>query len=240
MTAPGPSAQTTPDLWERYGTRRAGADEASGVFRAFHWDWYERSGPGSELLGRLDGKTVVELGAGIGRQAAHLAVTRAVAEVTALDSSPSMHARGLKAYGDIPGLRVVRADATAYLREHPDTFDIAYSVFGAVDFTDPRRLLPAIATSLRPAGILVFSTLGRYRNGQEPETEVRAARLPTTLADGTPATMERWVLGLPVWERLLVRAGLEIVDVETVDDAGRDDHPPVVTRILRAVRPVGP
>ncbi|WP_330327888.1 class I SAM-dependent methyltransferase [Streptomyces pseudovenezuelae] len=233
------SAHTPPDLWERYGACRADADAASGVHGAFHWDWYERCGPGSELLGALDGRTVVELGAGAGRQAAHLAVTRAVAEVTALDSSPSMHRRGHKAYGAIPRLRIVRADATAYLRKHPNTFDVAYSVFGAVDFSDPCRLLPAIATSLRAAGTLVFSTLGRYRNGQEPESEVRAARLPTTLADGTPATMERWVLSLQVWERLLARAGLEVVGVQTVHDAGGDHHPPMVTRIVRAVRPPG-
>lgn len=142
-------------------------------------------------------------------------------------------------YGTVPRLRLVQAEATAYLREHPAAFDIVYSVFGAMDFTDPGRILPAIAGSLRPAGMLVFSTLGAYRNGQPAESNVRAARLPTTLADGTPATMRRWVLDLPVWERLLVRAGLEPLDVRSVCDAGQNGHPPTVTRILRA-RAVAP
>jgi 2-polyprenyl-3-methyl-5-hydroxy-6-metoxy-1,4-benzoquinol methylase len=36
---------------------------------------------------------------------------------------------------------------------------VLYSVFGAVDFTDPQELLPAVFSALQPGGRLVFSTL---------------------------------------------------------------------------------
>ncbi|MFE6847976.1 class I SAM-dependent methyltransferase [Streptomyces sp. NPDC057686] len=234
---PPPSQDTSPDLWQCYGARRTRADRAAGMDGTFHWDWYQRNGPGAELLGSLDGMAVIEVGAGTGRQAAHLARTSTASEVTALDASASMHERCRRSYGNVPRLRMVLADAISYLVERPSTFDLVYSVFGALDFTDPRRLLPAVAASLRPGGTLVFSTLGHYRNGQASESRVSSAQLPTVLADGTPTTMERWVLDLPLWERLLARAGLDVVGVETVHDPGRGGGPPMATRIIRAARP---
>ncbi|MEV8037495.1 class I SAM-dependent methyltransferase [Streptomyces sp. NPDC086182] len=232
-----PSQDTGPDLWQCYGARRTRADRVAGVDGTFHWDWYQRNEPGAEILGSLDGMAVIEVGAGTGRQAAHLAGTSAASEVTALDSSASIHERCRRSYGNVPRLRVVLAEATSYLVERPSAFDVVYSVFGALDFTDPRRLLPAVVASLRPGGTLVFSTLGHYRNGEAAESWVRSAQLPTALADGTPATMERWVLELPLWERLLAQAGLDVVGVETVHDAGRGGGPPTATRIIRATRP---
>ncbi|MEV6683341.1 class I SAM-dependent methyltransferase [Streptomyces erythrochromogenes] len=233
----GTPQHTGPDLWQCYGARRIRADEAAGMGGTFRWDWYQRDGPGAEILGSLDGMAVIEVGAGTGRQAAHLAGTSAAAEVTALDSSPSMHERCRRSYSGVPRLRTVLAEATSYLAERPGAFDLVYSVFGALDFTDPRLLLPTVAASLRPGGSLVFSTLGNYRNGHAPENQVRSAQLPGVLADGTPATLERWVLDLPVWERLLARAGLDVVGVQTVRDTGRGGGPPMATRIIRATRP---
>ncbi|WBB59781.1 class I SAM-dependent methyltransferase [Streptomyces sp. WMMC500] len=232
-----PSRDTGPDLWQCYGARRARADRAAGVDGTFHWDWYQRNGPGAEILGSLDGIAVIEVGAGTGRQAAHLARSSTASEVTALDSSASMYERCRRSYGDVPRLRAVLAEAASHLAERPSAFDLVYSVFGALDFTDPRRLLPAVAASLRPGGMLVFSTLGHYRNGEAAERSVRSARLPTVLTDGTPVTLERWVLDLPLWERLLAQAGLDVVDVETVHDAGRGRGLPMTTRIIRATRP---
>lgn len=219
------SRDTGPDLWQCYGARRTRADRAAGMDGTFHWDWYQRMGPGAELLGSLDGMAVIEVGAGTGRQAAHLARTSMTSEVTALDSSASMYERCRRSYGDVPRLRLVLAEATSYLVERPSSFDLVYSVFGALDFTDPRRLLPAVAASLHPGGTLVFSTLGHYRNGQAPESSIRSTQLPTVLADGTPATMERWVLDLMLWEWLLAQADLNVVDVKTIHDAGRGGGP---------------
>ncbi|MFI6347563.1 class I SAM-dependent methyltransferase [Streptomyces sp. NPDC050560] len=237
MTA---SSSAHPDLWHRYGTSRRTDDENRGVAGRFHWDWYQRAGPGAELLGNVAGRTVVDLGSGNGRLAAHVAWTLAPRRVIGVDASPAATERAHARYGHVPRLHPVHADAAACLQRHPASIDTAYSVFGAVDFTDPRILLPATAQALRPGGLLVISTLGHYRDGSPPEPDVRPVRIPVRTADGATATLARWVLGVPVWERQLTRAGLAVESVNTLRDPGGGCGPPMDTVILSARRPARP
>jgi SAM-dependent methyltransferase len=139
-------------------------------------------------------------------------------------------------YGDVPGLEFVQDDATAYMRRHPGSTDVCYSVFGALDFSDPRDLLPAIATALRPGGTLVIATLGHYRNGSPPETDVTPAHIPVQRPDGTGTTMTRWVLDIPVWEKLLSTSGFTGITTDTVRDPGTDGEPPMATSLIRTLR----
>lgn len=122
-------------------------------------------GPGAELLGDLTGRTVAELGAGAGHQAAYVATELKAARVIAIDSSTAQHSRGRDLYEGVPRLDFVHDDAAAYLRDHPSSLDVAYSIFGTRDFSDPQTLLPSAAVALRPGGTLVFSTLAHYRTG---------------------------------------------------------------------------
>lgn len=75
----------------------------------------------------------------------------------------------------------------------PGGYDVVYSVFGAVDFADPRLLLllPAAARALRPGGLFAATTLGHYLGGAPAEVasttpstvpQEAAARRATTLA----------------------------------------------------------
>ncbi|MCX4650235.1 hypothetical protein [Streptomyces sp. NBC_01446] len=59
-------------------------------------------------------------------------------------------------------------------------------MFGAVDFTDPHILLPAVADALVPGGLFVFSTLGHFHNGQPAGNDVRPTTISVRQADGTP------------------------------------------------------
>ncbi|MFI5757383.1 class I SAM-dependent methyltransferase [Streptomyces sp. NPDC051569] len=228
-----PSPRTPPDLWHGYGRTRAGTDRA--VPDRLFWTWYQDSGPGAELLGELTGRVVADLGAGPGGQAAHIARDFCPARIDAIDSSPAQHGFGQDFYGHISRLRLVLDDTTDHLRSRPASYDVCYSLFGALDFTDPRRLLPAVATALKPGGTLVFSTLAHYRGGAPPESEVRAAAVPARLADGTGTTMSRWVLDAPVWEKLLTRYGFTGIVRETYGPTGDDERPPMTTHIYRAV-----
>jgi len=233
-----PSAPHAPgDSWESYGRSRVTTDAELGVGGRLHWDWYQRLGPGAELLGDLTDLTVAELGAGAGRQAAHVAASFPVARVVAIDSSTAQHEQGVAAYGHLPHLTLAHADATTYLSDRPGTFDVCFSVFGAIDFTDPHALLPAIHTGLRPGGRLVFSTLAHYRTGRAPESEARPATISAGTSErGTPTTMQRWVLDTPVWEKLLDSIGFTVAEVDTIRDPGSPGQPPMVTTIIRAQR----
>ncbi|MEU1171866.1 class I SAM-dependent methyltransferase [Streptomyces microflavus] len=191
-------------------------------------------GPGAELLGDLTGRTVAELGAGAGHQAAYVATELKAVRVIAIDSSTAQQSRGRDLYEDVPGLDFVHDDAAAYLRDHPSSLDVAYSIFGALDFSDPQTLLPSAAVALRPGGTLVFSTLAHYRTGAPPETERRPADIPTRMPDGRLGTMRRWVLGASVWKELLDEHGFDVMDGDTVHDPGRDGEAPAVTTLFRA------
>ncbi|MEU5001684.1 class I SAM-dependent methyltransferase [Streptomyces sp. NPDC021622] len=169
-------------------------------------------------------------------QAAYVARELAPARVTAIDSSPTQHARALERHGHLPNLELVQADAAAHLHERPTTFDVCFSLFGALDFTDPHVLLPAIAEALTPEGVLVFSTLAHYHSGHAPEPEVRPAQIPARTVDGTRTTMDRWVLEARLWEQLLAASGFMAIDTFTVRDPGSDEERPVATNIFRAAR----
>ncbi|MFF2716547.1 class I SAM-dependent methyltransferase [Streptomyces sp. NPDC058011] len=162
------------------------------------------------------------------------------ARVIAIDSSTAQHGRGRDLYEDVPGLDFIHEDAAAYLQDHPSSLDVVYSIFGALDFSDPQTLLPSAAVALRPGGTLVFSTLAHYRTGAPCETECRPADIPTRIPDGSPSTMQRWVLGASVWTELLSEHGFDVIDSDTVHDPGLDGEAPVATTLSRARTKGGP
>jgi SAM-dependent methyltransferase len=200
---------TTPDLWHAYGRSRVGTDRE--VPESFCWIWGQDCGPGPEVLGPLSGAYVADLGAGAARHAAHLAVRRPVARV---DASPAQTAMAADLFGLVPRLRIVGADVVAHLQAARGSYDVLYSVFGAVDFTDPRQLLPAAWGALSPGGRLVFSTLAHFLSGDVAEADVVSRRIAAKTQDGEGAWMPRWVLQAQVWVKLLDEAGFADIGVE--------------------------
>ncbi|MEW1615304.1 MULTISPECIES: class I SAM-dependent methyltransferase [unclassified Streptomyces] len=232
MTPTSSSPADALDRWHHYGT----SSNRRPAIGRLYWDWYQRMGPGDELLGDLAGRTVAELGAGAGHQAAYVAIELKAALVIAIDSSIAQHSRSRGFYEAVPGLDFTHDDAAMYLLDNPSSLDVAYSIFGALDFSDPQTLLPAAAVALRPGGTLVFSTLAHYRTGAPSETECRPADIPTRMPDGSPGTMQRWVLESTVWTKLLDEHGFDLVDSDTVHDPGPDGGAPVATSLFRARR----
>ncbi len=121
-----------------------------------------------------------------------------------------------------PRLRIVSCDAASHLKATPGAYDVLYSVFGALDFTDPRELLPVAVTALRPGGQLAFSpppcALRRRRS--------RAARCRGRLCTGKDSrgeatTMNRWVLQEHVWVKVLDEAGFTGISVDILPSGGR-------------------
>lgn len=231
-----PPTAHTADPWNRYGRSSESDARARGTGGRLYWDWYQRIGPGAEILGDVTGWTVADIGAGVGRQAAHVADMLGARRVLAIDTSSAQIARGRELFGHVPALEFFQADAAAMLRAAPGSLDAVYSCYGAADFADPRELLPAIAAALRPGGGLVLSTLAHYRGGRPAEGGVRPGMIPVRGDDGTEVAMERWVLGGPVWEKLLTDSGFTDVTTDVLRDPGTASQPPMATTLIRATR----
>lgn len=205
----------TADLWHHYGRSRHATDRA--VPDDFRWSWDQESGPGPEVLGELTGLCVADLGAGAARHGAHLAVHHQPVQIVAVDASLAQCAMATDLYGHLaPRLHVVRSEVVSHLHARQNTYDVLYSVFGAVDFTEPRELLPTAVAALRPGGRLVFSTLGHYLNGAPAQADVRHADIPARTPDGEATTMRRWVLQEQVWTKLLDEAGFAGIGVDVL------------------------
>ncbi|MGW1271561.1 class I SAM-dependent methyltransferase [Streptomyces sp. NPDC002491] len=210
---------STADLWHHYGRARAASDRA--VPAAFSWNWGQNGGPGAEVLGELTGRRAGDVGAGTARHAAHLAIHHRPASVTAVDASPAQHAMATDLYAHLaPRLRIVASDAASHLQAMTSAYDVLYTVFGAVDFTDPRDLLPSAAVALTPGGRLVFATLAHYLSGAPAQPDVVAADILARTPDGEATTMRRWVLQEHVWAKLLDAAGFTRITVDVLPAAG--------------------
>jgi SAM-dependent methyltransferase len=193
--------------WDTYARQRPERrpTNARGEATWFNWTQYPDHGPGAELLDLPAGGRVLDLGCGKGGNAAHLA--RLGMEAVGVDVSAAQLRAAEERWGCMSGLDLVRADALSYLRD-ADPFDAVYSVYGAVWFTDPAALLPAVRERLRPGGTLVFS--------QRPPVEgcygCQASYIPRG-TDEDPLVVKRWDYEPHVWEQLLARYGY--TDVRT-------------------------
>lgn len=136
------------ELWDTYASS-AFKDDMEPVFC---WTQYAGHGPGPELLG--DPATVLEIGCGTGRALAFLA-GRGV-KATGIDLSPVM-VKKVTARWAGTGANFVWGEVLERLAADETTYDAVYSIFGAVWFTDPVRLLPLVAERLRPGGVFAFS-----------------------------------------------------------------------------------
>jgi SAM-dependent methyltransferase len=125
------------------------------------WTRQPGTGPPPGILGDLTGRAVAELGCGSGHNLAVLAA-RHGATAAGIDHDPAKVARARELYGDVPGLRVIQADAASYLTaQPPGSVDACLSIFGALSFSPPGPLLKAAARALRPGGRRSCGTVPR-------------------------------------------------------------------------------
>ncbi|MGW4950686.1 class I SAM-dependent methyltransferase [Streptomyces parvulus] len=201
----------TVTAWDTYSRQRPERRPVNGRGEStwFNWTQYEDHGPGADLLEALPGSRVLDLGCGKGGNAAHLAALghRAVG----VDVSPKQLGAARERWGQTAGLELHQADAVDFLREDREGFAAVYSVYGAVWFTDPAQLLPAIRERLHPGGRLVFS--------QRPPVEgcygCQASYIPRG-ADEDPLVVKRWDYEPDGWERVLKEHGFTDVSAEVL------------------------
>lgn len=195
------------EAWERYASnaRPRRRVNAAGASTWLNWTQYPDHGPNESVLGELAGRRVLELGSGTGSNLAHLATLGAIC--TGVDLAPSRTDTATTDWGHLSGLEFVTADAVTFLTETDEIFDVVYSIFGAVWFTDPAALLPLVRKRMRPGGIFVFSHL--------PATEVGVT---------SGRAVSKWNYPAEQWEQLLTTAGFtattEIIPAPVVSQVG--------------------
>jgi SAM-dependent methyltransferase len=141
------------DYWDHYAGGTAAETPEDALKNAFGWTQYDGHGPGDELLG--EPFAALELGSGRGNAVAALA-TKGV-EATGIDISPAQVADAEQRWGHLPNAHYVTGDVLEFLADADRQWDAIYSIWGALWFTDPRVLFPAMHDRLTPGGKLVFS-----------------------------------------------------------------------------------
>ncbi|MEV7684434.1 class I SAM-dependent methyltransferase [Streptomyces bungoensis] len=201
----------TATAWDTYAQQRPErrATNARGETTWFNWTQYEDHGPGAELLAAGAGARVLDLGCGKGGNAAHLATLGI--QAVGVDVSYEQLRVARTRWGRTPGLELIQADAVRFLQGAGDMFDAVYSVYGAVWFTDPATLLPAVRARLRSGGRLVFS--------QRPPVEgcygCQASYIPRG-ADQDPLIVKRWDYEPHAWRQMLGEYGFADVRTEVI------------------------
>lgn len=221
---------TAPTLaWDTYSHSKPQRrpTNAAGQRTWFNWTQYVDHGPGAEVLGMGPGAVVLELGCGKGCNLAHAATLGARA--VGVDVSGVQLAAARERWSDLP-LELHHGDAVDYLAGTGERFDAVFSVFGAVWFTDPSELLPAVHYSLRPGGVLAFS--------QRPPVEgcygCQAAYIDGT-DDDTRLVVKRWDYTPQMWSDLLHEHGFTNVSAHVLPAPGEAAHRPG-TLLVRAER----
>jgi SAM-dependent methyltransferase len=107
-----------------------------------------------EMLGRLPGRDVLEIGIGVGRVARK--VLKAGCHcLTGLDISPKTLAIAQTDLAEFANLELLQADICDFRRD--EGFDVAYSVLTFMHVENKEKALRNIVASLRPGGAVVLS-----------------------------------------------------------------------------------
>lgn len=139
--------------WDDYAANATVETAEEALTNAFGWTQYASHGPGGELLGSPH--TALELGSGRGNAVAALAINGV--DATGIDLSPAQTEAANTSWSHLANAHFVEGDALDYLASVARQWDAIYSIWGALWFIDPKRLLPLVHDRLAPDGVLVFS-----------------------------------------------------------------------------------
>ncbi|MEF9907956.1 bifunctional class I SAM-dependent methyltransferase/NUDIX hydrolase [Streptomyces sp. P9-A2] len=224
------------EAWTTYGRRQLDHGYMPPVPERLQWAPWKEVGPGTEVLGDITGKRVLDIGSGAGHYAVHLARAHG-AQVTAVERSATQHRRATGTHAGTPGVRFVHGDVVDLLRT-AEPFDAAYAI-GSLAFIDPHRVLPALRDGLRPGAPLILSLIHTDLHGHGPSTTVAAREQMVRLRDDPPLSTRMWVLAPRLWEDLLTAYGFRVEGIDLLRSF--DEDSPVVQQLVRARRlPVRP
>ncbi|KAA9380091.1 class I SAM-dependent methyltransferase [Microbispora cellulosiformans] len=192
--------------WQEHARQRQAVEPAlpAAAPSRMYWTPEPDGGPGAEILGHLACAGVLELGCGAGHHLAHLVGVHGATGV-GVDISERQIERARTRYGDLPGIAFVADDAAQFLEASCHSYDVCYSVFGAVGLTSPNVLVPLIARALRPGGVLAFAV-------PHPRRSDRGST--SLLPSGDRVPIRRWELSVLGWVALLSAADFRVDDLQ--------------------------
>jgi SAM-dependent methyltransferase len=193
--------------WDRYGRGAAEETPEDALKNAFGWCQYDGHGPGDEVLG--DPLTTLELGSGPGNAVAALAAKGIAA--TGVDLSPVQVEAARSRWNHLPNARFEQGDVLSFLATTNRRWDAIYSIWGALWFTDPAILLPAVLDRLVHGGRLVFSHAPHV-----PGTATGALGMWGAGYTGRQVAMARWSYEPGQWAELLTSHGYTDVDARVL------------------------
>ncbi|WP_161360780.1 hypothetical protein [Streptomyces sp. SID3343] len=118
----------------------------------------------------------------------------------------------------MPGIVWTVGEACDFLAASREVYDIVYSIFGALRYTDPERLLPLVRERLAPGGLLAF-TVSAARPGALHGPRVDNLTLDT----GVRMPVVHYAYDIAGWHDLLARHRFVVersIDIPTLDGAG--------------------
>ncbi|MFE6163287.1 methyltransferase domain-containing protein [Streptomyces sp. NPDC056486] len=217
---------TAAEYWDKYKPHKGEGAQPAPQTDRFNWTQYSDHGPGAEVLGQP--RRALELGPAEGKEAAYLA--HQGVDVTAVDFSSIQVARARTFWQGTPGLAFVHEEARAFLASGTTVYDAIYSVWGAVWFTEPEELFPAIAERLAPGGIFAFSQAEPVAGFYGPQ-QMRGRWLEGRRHE---LTVLRWQFTPEMWADILKRHGFTDIDAHILKAPDPKD---VGTLMVRAQAP---
>lgn len=166
-----------------------------------------------ELLAPKAGERVLDLGCGTGHLTAQIAARGA--EVTGLDSSPSMIAQARQNY---PKMKFVLGNASAFRVDEP--FDAVFSNAVLHWIPEADRVIEGVAAALRPEGRFVLEM------GGKGNTARIVAALSGVLQEAGYASRNPWYYpSAGEYAALLENRDFEVAALWTIERWTKLDHP---------------
>ncbi|MFJ2774754.1 bifunctional class I SAM-dependent methyltransferase/NUDIX hydrolase [Streptomyces sp. NPDC087300] len=226
-----PIEDVNAQAWTIYGQRQLDHGYMPPMPKTISWSPWEGVGPGSELLGDLAGKRVLDIGSGAGHHAVHLARAHG-AHVTAIELSPTQHARATRHYGAEADVEWVQGDVIEHVRTAAP-YEAGYAV-GSLAYVDPHTALPALRDALITGAPLVFSVLHTDLHGRGPSTTVSPRKQQLLVRKEPALPVDMFVLVPHLWEDLLTSYGFRVEAMNLL--SAPDPENPVVHQLIRARR----
>lgn len=194
--------------WNRIAVDRPPA-EPGRVPRTIAWTSWPGHGPGADWLGDLTGLTVAELGCGPGEHTA-FAATHGARHAIGIDLAEERITQARASYGHLPAVEFRTGDAAHLLTDLPP-LDVCFSIYGALWYAAPTRLLPLIRQQLWPGGLLAVSA-NAPREGEQAGRRVDNV----STCDGGRLPVIHYSYDAAAWRQMLNGSGFTHIEIRHV------------------------